>query len=365
MELPYIELLGSQSPVYNERLAECCGEVLDVPNVFGSSSDASDWEWLQEYGDISVLENCPGLYEKCININEICCRHDRHIVAGPTLAELNEGRALSPLINPDMKRLHLVATERTDDKFEQLADNSCLRLNRPCLTEINRPIARKYSTEDCISISKKFENSRASLRKMLLYGLNHQGALNSVVNKNENDQEIVILPKPKEETCTDTSCVERPRSAVKEEEFSATEEDMPSDSESERSSEKEFGVNDEEFLSSASEDNDDDEATPVKSHKVRKRSEADDWTPDAKKLLEISKQLERLNKIINSLRPIGHLSVNARNKTRREKNRLASRFASPGYFSLLIITWGGKLLGVFWGLKPYLDGKHTKSQQLG
>eukprot|EP00794_Sanderia_malayensis_P005245 gene5245-5909_t len=336
VELPYTELLGSQSPVYNESLADCCGggEVTEDVNGLGSSSTTnsvtSDWEWMQEYGDISVLENCPGLYERCININDICCRNDRYIFAGPTLAELNERRALSPLINPDMKRLHLVATENGEDKLQLFSDNYfASRQSRPCLTELNRPIPRKVTSEDhfaSITSSKLFDKQSTSLRKMLLYGVNRPGALNSGFCKVEtdNDSKETVNCKPE---IVNLRAVNK--SPVKEENMSAEDDDIHSDSEDSEMLSNASDKDDDEYFSSDDDNIDyhDDEATPVKKlpGKKRKRSEADDWTPDPKKLLEIGRQLDRLNKIINGLRPVGHLSTTVKNKTRREKNKLASR----------------------------------------
>jgi len=50
-------------------------------------------------------------------------------------------------------------------------------------------------------------------------------------------------------------------------------------------------------------------------------------TPNAKKLQVIGTELEKLNRIINDITPVAELPFNVRPKTRKEKNKLASRLA--------------------------------------
>ena len=341
MELPCTELLGSSSPIYDETLTECCGDEGNL-NVLGSASDVNenasdDWEWMQEYGDISVvLENCPGLYEKCININDICCKHDRQSVPGPTLAELNERRALSPLIHPDMKRLHRMATETCEDKIEQFSENT--RQSRPCLMELNRPIPGRFiglseNGTGYLPQSKASENR--SLRTMLFYGLNRPGALNSLILKREHN--LKVMGSVASESNNEMRSEETPMKQEPLCEDESVQSEAESSPVSDLSEPEDTSLADEDCMSSGSEDNDDD-STPTKrmpgTYK-RKRSEAEDWTPDPKKLLGIGKQLERLNRIINSLRPVGPVSVSSKNRTRREKNKLASRLVISCVFNRL------------------------------
>lgn len=56
-----------------------------------------------------------------------------------------------------------------------------------------------------------------------------------------------------------------------------------------------------------------------------RRSEYDDFTPNPEKLLFIGRELQKLNNIIHDMKPTGDPSSSSRNKTRREKNKLASR----------------------------------------
>merc|ERR1719318_122742 len=48
-------------------------------------------------------------------------------------------------------------------------------------------------------------------------------------------------------------------------------------------------------------------------------------TPNPRRLLHIGNELRKLNKVISDLTPVSELPVNARQKSRKEKNKLASR----------------------------------------
>lgn len=63
----------------------------------------------------------------------------------------------------------------------------------------------------------------------------------------------------------------------------------------------------------------------VKHSGKARRGDGNDLTPNPKKLLMIGLELKKLSKIINDLAPVVDLPINARNKTRKEKNKLASR----------------------------------------
>lgn len=60
------------------------------------------------------------------------------------------------------------------------------------------------------------------------------------------------------------------------------------------------------------------------SGKARK-GDGNDLTPNARKLYNIGKELDKLGKIINDMTPVSELPFNVRPKTRKEKNKLASR----------------------------------------
>ncbi len=56
-----------------------------------------------------------------------------------------------------------------------------------------------------------------------------------------------------------------------------------------------------------------------------RRGDGNDITPNPKKLYAIGNELKKLNNKINDLTPVSELPVNARPKSRKEKNKLASR----------------------------------------
>ncbi|XP_022687103.1 uncharacterized protein LOC111259393 isoform X2 [Varroa jacobsoni] len=56
-----------------------------------------------------------------------------------------------------------------------------------------------------------------------------------------------------------------------------------------------------------------------------RRGDGNDLTPNANKLYNIGVELKKLNRVINELTPPTDVPFNARNKSRKEKNKLASR----------------------------------------
>ncbi|XP_063877797.1 uncharacterized protein LOC135109894 isoform X4 [Scylla paramamosain] len=56
-----------------------------------------------------------------------------------------------------------------------------------------------------------------------------------------------------------------------------------------------------------------------------RRGDGNDLTPNPRKLVTIGRELEKLNKTINDMTPVSELPFNVRPKSRKEKNKLASR----------------------------------------
>ncbi len=56
-----------------------------------------------------------------------------------------------------------------------------------------------------------------------------------------------------------------------------------------------------------------------------RRGDGNDLTPNAKKLAAIGQELEQLSKVINDLTPVSEMPFSTRCKSRKEKNKLASR----------------------------------------
>lgn len=61
------------------------------------------------------------------------------------------------------------------------------------------------------------------------------------------------------------------------------------------------------------------------SGKARK-GDGNDLTPNPKKLQSIGRELDKLNRSINDMTPVSELPFNIRPNTRKEKNKLASRY---------------------------------------
>lgn len=60
------------------------------------------------------------------------------------------------------------------------------------------------------------------------------------------------------------------------------------------------------------------------SGKARK-GDGNDLTPNPRKLNAIGKELDKLSRTINEMTPVSELPFNVRPKSRKEKNKLASR----------------------------------------
>ena len=57
-----------------------------------------------------------------------------------------------------------------------------------------------------------------------------------------------------------------------------------------------------------------------------RRGDGNDIAPSPRKLFQIGNELKKLNRVINDLTPVSELPVNVRPRSRREKNKLASRY---------------------------------------
>lgn len=280
-------------------------------------------------------------------------------VAGPTLAELNDHRSLSPLINPEMERLHRIATraegdcspswdcsttrkpqpyialELTSDKTERQVvqlkqepvSSNCgynERSEQPAsvLKETEKKLPSKPTwtmTRDASSLHCKKESAK------------------TVATDDEKTSRTVILP---EGNLGNDGINQMPKLVSAEMKTRlytvgpAQREDGNAKVEAEREpieADPSSPAADDE---SADEDMDSDDDFDVESHlhsaglarnRKGRRGEQDDLSPNPRKLLEISRELDRLNKVIGDLKPIHQLPQNARNKSRKEKNKLASR----------------------------------------
>ena len=56
-----------------------------------------------------------------------------------------------------------------------------------------------------------------------------------------------------------------------------------------------------------------------------RRGDGNDLTPNPRKLHNIGRELDKLNRLINDMTPVSELPMAVRPKSRKEKNKLASR----------------------------------------
>lgn len=71
--------------------------------------------------------------------------------------------------------------------------------------------------------------------------------------------------------------------------------------------------------------NNSQKSVQIKHSGKARKGDGNDLTPNAKKLTAIGKELDKLGKVINEITPVSELPFNVRPKTRKEKNKLASR----------------------------------------
>lgn len=280
-------------------------------------------------------------------------------VAGPTLAELNDHRSLSPLINPEMERLHRIATraegdcspswdcsttrkpqpyialeltsEKTERRVVQLkqepVSSNCEyneRSEQPAtvLKETEKKLPSKPTwtmTRDTSSLHCKKESEKAvatddgkTSRTVLVpeekLGNDGINQMPKLVSAEMKTRLYLASPAQREDV---NAKVEAEGESIEADPSSPAADDESADEEMD--SDDEFDV--ESHLHSAG----------LSRNRKGRRGEQDDLSPNPRKLLEISRELDRLNKVIGDLKPIHQLPQNARNKSRKEKNKLASR----------------------------------------
>ena len=322
----------------------------------GESGENNGWDNFQTlpsspFGGLGGDFDMELEFFRCDRVNEECK------VAGPTLAELNDHRSLSPLINPEMERLHRIATrtegeyssswdcttarkpqpfialELTSEKVERpriievkkeaVASNSehTERLEQPKETEKKLPCKPTWTMTRDTSPWQNESKKSASTERMLILperklGLGSGGVCNNQLPKlisaerksrlysaEDTNQRQEATLKVEKDVETDSTVAEPNSPAVEDE---SADEDMDSD--------EDFDV-----------DCQMHGAGSARNYRKGRRGDHDDLSPNPRRLLEISRELDRLNKVISDLKPIHQLPQNARNKSRKEKNKLASR----------------------------------------
>lgn len=284
------------------------------------------------------------------DVNEECK------VAGPTLAELNDHRSLSPLINPEMERLHRLATRTEGDSsptwdcktrkpqgyiaLELTSDKDERRVSQAKQEPVLLFCEYNDRFEKSTLVPKDAEKKRPSkptwttTQDTASLHCNNE-AEKSVSANDQNSSQTVVLPEKKLGTEGNNQMSKLVSAEMKAQLYTGgtnMREDVKIEADRD-SNEADPGSPALEY-DSADEDMDSDEDFDVESHshgtglarnRKGRRGDQDDLSPNPKKLLEISRELDRLNKVIGDLKPIHQLPQNARNKSRKEKNKLASR----------------------------------------
>lgn len=91
--------------------------------------------------------------------------------------------------------------------------------------------------------------------------------------------------------------------------------------------------------------------------KKSRRTDVEDLTPNPRKLLQIGTELRKLNKVISDLTPVSELPLTARPRSRKEKNKLASRWKPSTHTHKLFMEQSCIVISLFgscmlWSLAP-------------
>lgn len=285
-----------------------------------------DWEMEQEFFKSDV--------------NELDCKGQ-----GPTLAELNNQRSLSPLINPEMERLHRIATRSEMDGASTNISSLDIKLRPEISSERKKDLVKSektnYYDEENTQIVDKIKREPFPSRSCVLptYTVKQEPTETIELKESELMKRIAYLEaksniQPSCEVAENTRYSELTSEQCHSRTSSeSVDEDEPLSVIQEESADEEIDSEDDEDDSHAKEDNFE---VPAKQRKGR-RGDMEDMNPNPRKLLEISRELNRLTKIITDLKPIHSLPMNARNKSKKEKNKLASRFVYILIVQILII----------------------------
>ncbi|KAK3739854.1 hypothetical protein QZH41_009101 [Actinostola sp. cb2023] len=266
---------------------------------------------------------------------------------GPTLAELNNQRSTSPLINPEMERLHRIATRTDVDDLRSTGSYSDIKIR------VESPEMLDKNKENVFSSSTRSDSTNRYDEESYQKRLNDEESLpskrghESFLDRNVTST-CTVKQEPREtielkhsdlmkriayleaKSNNQTLPEESPSTVGKYSESESRDDDNRTVGES-TSEDEQLAVIQEESADEDLDSEDDFEDShskdfeiPAKQRKGR-RGDMEDMNPNPRKLLEISRELNRLTKIITDLKPIHSLPMTARNKSKKEKNKLASR----------------------------------------
>lgn len=330
----------------------------------------------------SVLEeqNCEPAME-CLEsslldleFESICPGEFDGFKSGPTLAELNETRSRSPLINPEMKRLHQVAIRTVGETSEKPCEGTLLLqpkshsvLEQQLRTQPSSSIcyeqyfpSRKDSSEQLSSTVNRSEPIRIPGRDVRAPQTEHNALPMSPPSqerkvfadsyKKQNASRQLISPRigsnysvsnegyglnSPSSSSTAAHSVGQQHRPVSGEQLSKNR------SSKDEATTDQYDVSEDEEFESDDEMDDTEEYCPdekegkMPTRRKGRKSESEDMVPNPTKLLHIGRELDRLNKIISDLKPINELPQHSRGRSRKEKNKLASRYNFKWMFFLM------------------------------
>lgn len=278
---------------------------------------------------------------------------------GPTLAELNDSRSRSPLINPEMKRLHQAAILTGDTyKFEsELKTKGSSILEKQLKTQQKASVYHQQQYPNHCSANTAISSTvtRSPSLPIPMKGIKHThtGCLSPT---SPSDKKPLFqnrkffdsfhqsksfpqrIPQSEKNTEFATSLGRTATETVADCKNQAHQETCETSGSHEQVTRQQVFSN---TYQSESEDDDDidsetedieEEYCPfqkegkIPARRKGRKSESEDMVPNPSKLLHIGKELDRLNKIISSLKPINEVPQQSRGRSRREKNKLASRY---------------------------------------
>lgn len=323
-----------QSPLSDSSQQPTCYEPWE--DFQSLSPFGADWEMEQEFFKSDFID--------------LDCKSQ-----GPTLAELNNQRSMSPLINPEMERLHRIATRTEAEPTSSTRTGSHLLMKynadeRELNTENQRSVTNKNDGKGFfgdMSVNRSLSEEKTGLKSSRELESRTPMVTSSTCTEHKEDtielrkdpeiMKRIALMEPKSigQTIVDNArniqhnysdlSSTSPRD-VSASELSRSARNLPVEEElpviKEEESADEDMDSDDDFEESRC--TNEDGESPLKQRKGR-RGDVEDLSPNPRRLLEIGRELNRLTKVITELKPIHSLPMSARNKSKKEKNKLASR----------------------------------------
>lgn len=305
-----------------------------------------------------------------LEFESICSGELNGYKSGPTLAELNETRSRSPLINPEMKRLHQAAIQTVGETSNGGKPHQSTLLGQ---AKTHSVLEQQLKTQPSASICYDgFIPSRRDNSEQLSSPVNRSEPIRvpgrdiqTAQAQQQQQQMMGVSPPSSQERKEFLDGYKTPNISLqlispqfgnnyqvpsreygtyspgtsgttaqdfRQQQGSALNEEVSDElrsSKEEETTDQYEGSEDEDF-ESEEEMEDAEDYTPnegkTPTRRKGRKSESEDMVPNPSKLLSIGRELDRLNKIISDLKPINELPQQSRGRSRKEKNKLASRY---------------------------------------